>query len=424
MIDGLIARASPLDWLVLLWALAAALTMLSFYWYRKILNPLAAAVVFDVVLPCAMSATAAYSLLDNAIYGGEVLSRVIAISALFALGVGVGCLVPIGPLDRLLSWPFRVVSRSGSTQSTGLSQVVFASTGLGAFVLMAAWGGGGLLWLQSPRDAYIAYRSGVGPLWALAVWCLMLWLITSIWPDQARSRAVVRVAIACGVAMLFGSKAVVLSVVLVALMHQHLRVRPLDPWTWISCGALLAAGFAALLGLQSGGEVRWQMYSREYVDTVCRAFQSTDLMTGDMEGRAFLSSLWGLVPRGLYPDKPFEYGVLLLHEQLFPGMAERGSTPGVAPWTRAYMDFGALGAGLSGFVSGRIRDAFYRAYRLRRDSLAMFVAYVQFSLWPFLLYASPLVTLALCWILAMTVRQSTQRRNSPAAAFGGPSRST
>jgi hypothetical protein len=197
---------------------------------------------------------------------------------------------------------------------------------------------------------------------------------------------------------------VVLSVILVTLMHRHLRIRPLRIWVWLGSGLLLLAGFVLLLYFQSGEEARWQMYSREYVDTVCRAFQDTDLMNGDMLGAAFLSSLWGLVPRGLYPDKPYEYGVLLLHAQLFPGMAEKGSTPGVTPWTLAYMDWGVLGAALAGLVAGRIRDAFHRAYTHQRNSIVMFVAYVQFSLWPFLLYASPAITFALCGVLALTTR--------------------
>jgi len=258
--------------------------------------------------------------------------------------------------------------------------------------------------LSSPRAAYMAYRSSVGPLWALSEWSLMLWLVASIWREQRGLRVLGRVAVAGCLAIFFGSKAVVLSVILVTLMHRHLRIRPLRTWVWYVSGLALFSGFVLLLYLQSGEEARWSMYSREYVDTVCRAFQSTDLMSGEMWGAAFLSSLWGLVPRGLYPDKPYEYGVLLLHAQLFPGMAEKGSTPGVAPWTLAYMDFGVLGAVLAGFGSGRVRDAFHRAYVHQRNSIVMFVAYVQFSLWPFLLYASPATTFALCGLLAFTTR--------------------
>jgi hypothetical protein len=402
--DELIAHESTMAWLVVLWGLSAALVALSVYRYRDVLNPMAAAVVFDVVLPCALSATSAYWLLDQATYGAAELNRAICVSLVFAVGVGAGCLVPVRPFDRLITWPFRAASRSSGAESTQVGRVLFLCLGVGAFGLMAVWGGGGSLWLSSPREAYLAYRSSVGPLWALADWCLMLWLLASIWREQRGLRVLGRVAMACCLAAFFGSKAVVLAVILVTLMHRHLRIRPLRTWVWLGSGLLLPAGFVLLLHFQSGGEARWQMYSREYVDTVCRAFQSTDLMTGDMLGAAFISSLWGLVPRGLHPDKPYEYGVLLLHAQLFPGMAEKGSTPGVTPWTLAYMDLGVLGAVLAGLVAGRIRDAFHRAYTHQRNSIVMFVAYVQFSLWPFLLYASPAITFALCGVLALTTR--------------------
>jgi hypothetical protein len=419
MMDELIAHESPMAWLVVLWGLSAALVTFSIYRYRDVLNPMAAAVVSDVVLPCALSASAAYSLLGQAPYGAAELNRAVCVSLVFAVGVGAGCLVSVRPFDRLITWPFRAASRSGSAESTQVGRVLFLCLGIGAFGLMAVWGGGGSLWLSSPRAAYMAYRSSVGPLWALAEWCLMLWLLASIWREQRGLRVLGRVAMAGCLAVFFGSKAVVLSVILVTLMHRHLRICPLRTWVWLGSGLLLLAGFVLLLHFQSGGEVRWQMYSREYVDTVCRAFQSTDLMSGDMLGAAFLSSLWGLVPRGLNPDKPYEYGVLLLHAQLFPGMAEMGSTPGVAPWTLAYMDFGVLGAVLAGFVSGRVRDAFHQAYAHQRNSIVMFVAYVQFSLWPFLLYASPAITFALCGVLALTTRwrRSGVRRPMAGAAM-------
>lgn len=404
MMDGWIAHESTMVWLVVLWGLSVALVAFSVHRYRDVLNPMAAAVVSDVVLPCALSASAAYSLLDQATYGAAELNRVICVSLIFAVGVGAGCLVPVRPFDRLITWPFRAASRSSGPESTQVGPVLFLCLGIGAFGLMAVWGGGGSLWLSSPREAYLAYRSSVGPLWALAEWCLMLWLLASIWREQRGLRVLGRVAMACCLAAFFGSKAVVLSVILVTLMHRHLRIRPLRTWVWIGSGLLLLAGFVLLLHFQSGGEVRWQMYSREYVDTVCRAFQGTDLMTGDMLGAAYISSLWGLVPRSLYLDKPYEYGVLLLHAQLFPGMAEKGSTPGVTPWTLAYMDLGFLGAVLAGLVVGRIRDAFHRAYTHQRNSIVMFVAYVQFSLWPFLLYAPPAITFALCGVLALTTR--------------------
>jgi hypothetical protein len=118
MMDGLIAHESTMAWLVVLWGLSAALVAFSVYRYRDVLNPMAAAVVSDVVLPCALSATSAYSLLDQATYGAAELNRAICVSLVFAVGVGAGCLVPVGPFDRLITWPFRAASRSSGIEST------------------------------------------------------------------------------------------------------------------------------------------------------------------------------------------------------------------------------------------------------------------------------------------------------------------
>jgi len=76
-------------------------------------------------------------------------------------------------------------------------------------------------------------------------------------------------------------------------------------------------------------------------------------------GVASLSDLWFYVPRVLYPAKPFEYGLSLIYQILFPGMTELGHTPGILPWSLAYLDFGVLGVFVCGVFSGFLKRLSY-----------------------------------------------------------------
>jgi len=60
-------------------------------------------------------------------------------------------------------------------------------------------------------------------------------------------------------------------------------------------------------------------------------------------GAISFSDFWALVPRGLYPDKPFVYGGVILSDVLYPGIAAEGHTVGLAGPINAYADFGMAG---------------------------------------------------------------------------------
>jgi hypothetical protein len=60
-------------------------------------------------------------------------------------------------------------------------------------------------------------------------------------------------------------------------------------------------------------------------------------------GEITLSSLWGYVPRLLYPEKPYVYGVTHINEIFFPGMAALGHTPAFDGGVEYFADFGFFG---------------------------------------------------------------------------------
>ena len=44
-------------------------------------------------------------------------------------------------------------------------------------------------------------------------------------------------------------------------------------------------------------------------------------------GQIYFSDFWSLIPRGLFPDKPYVYGITYVNEYFFPGAAAESNTP-------------------------------------------------------------------------------------------------
>ena len=60
-------------------------------------------------------------------------------------------------------------------------------------------------------------------------------------------------------------------------------------------------------------------------------------------GDIFLTSFWEYVPRILFPEKPYVYGVLHVVELYYPGGAESGNTPAFYGGVPYFADFGIAG---------------------------------------------------------------------------------
>jgi hypothetical protein len=60
-------------------------------------------------------------------------------------------------------------------------------------------------------------------------------------------------------------------------------------------------------------------------------------------GKIFLTGLWGLIPRMLFPNKPYVYGITLINEVFYPGAAAETHTPAFGGPIAAFADFGIFG---------------------------------------------------------------------------------
>jgi oligosaccharide repeat unit polymerase len=118
-------------------------------------------------------------------------------------------------------------------------------------------------------------------------------------------------------------------------------------------------------------------------------------------GKAFLTSFWVLVPRSLYPEKPFEYGASLVHQIIHPGLAETGHTSGYFMWLSSYLDFGILGVIIAFSFQGWLSRTIFEWYLSHRDTLFSFILMMHFSLFEVWFFLPAPFAFLMCLVLAL-----------------------
>ena len=268
------------------------------------------------------------------------------------------------------------------------------SSGLLAFLMLFFSSPEGILWLTSPRDAYISLRIGFGQWWLLFQTSIALLFILTLFSTNFKERFYFkfswRVLCFAGLMYFSGSKGAVLSILVVAGIYYHFYLHRLKILTLLIGGFLIVLTFYFLLGRRnySEGLVGIITYFTDYISVSALIMDQTNIQ-GHTLGRATVSSLWYFVPRTLIEDKPFEYGPLLLHGYLFPGMAEKGHTPGPLPWVTFYIDFGVTGVVLFGIFWGSFLRAIYMEF-LRTKEAGIFLLMTAFCFTPVVSSASSL----------------------------------
>jgi hypothetical protein len=272
-----------------------------------------------------------------------------------------------------------------------------------AMLGLAVLGGGGALWLTNSRTAYQNYRSGAGPFFSAFEWCLSFALLFVLWSRRPRLAGTVACVLGFAVLMYFsGSKGFVLLTLVIGVSYYHFLVRRIPTAVLCTLFPLLAMGAVGLQLLQStsGDILGTVLYFRDYF-----AFSAEFLgRFGEFRhtyGATTLSELWSFVPRGLVSSKPYVYGAVRILDVLSPGRAELGHTPGILPWTVAYLDLGIVGVCLSGFAAGLLRRVAFEHFLTHRSSFFAFSLMVHFSLREIWLF------LPLPLVFALAVLQAT-----------------
>lgn len=380
------------------------------------LNPLAASVVLTIGVFTVISYLAVLAMLEPEAAIAASFGSVLQISTVYLLSIYTGYASASNPVRKLM-YGFLSAFTSARTrrQAPKLLCPALMLTALFAYAALMVSSGAGVLWLTDTRTAYQLSRSGSGQWWLMFQWLLMAAFFTLLFARPYKQLSLRRLTLYTLLfAMLLyfsGSKAAVLSVLLVGVLYMHYFVRRIPPAKAAVFALLLIVFFLAQL-VFAGIYETFVEAAAYFVDYF---YFGAEFLTrinevGHRFGEGWLSSLWFYVPRSVYPGKPYEYGLLLIHQTLFPGLAEEGTTPGIVVWALSYLDFGIIGVIAEGFLIGSFQRAVYLRFE-RQKSLAMFMLLVSACYIPVLAYATPAIYLAVSYLLGKLTE-----------GFGGKSR--
>lgn len=283
------------------------------------------------------------------------------------------------------------------------------------FTCLVVLGDAGLLWLTDPRLAYLNYRgaTGDGALFVLAQWTLTIASAICLFVVRTRrTHLLVVLMLLCAAAYFFGSKQILLNLIIYAAYLLDRQGHKLKLIHFGLIALIAAMAFVTLLGgLDDTTPLVFAgLYFSEYAVNTARIF-SPEVLNSFYRGEILFSNGWTYLPRFVFPDKPFEYGQVLINSILFPGAAEMGQTPGLLYWSGYYVDFGLVGVLFYGLMRGLIDAALFSALRRSGEQPLKMALCFSMCVTPLFLYAPVAYQFVFVLLVSCGLRIFNQHRH-------------
>lgn len=245
---------------------------------------------------------------------------------------------------------FMRINSKGVTDVGILSlQFLFLFLALFIFYEMTSNTFGFINWINDPRTGYQYHRAGFGAHFALSLSFLSLSFVFALLRTNSESKAVLIALLYIGIVYFWGAKGFILTFFVFSLIYLwFLRGRlliPLFVFGGVGVFSLLLINLAS-----SYGGVDFNTFFK-YFDHYENSALFYELYFNDeldlFYGGVVMTDFWSLVPRAIYPDKPFVYGLLHVNEIFFPGAAELGHTPAFGGPVASFSDFGVIGIAIN-----------------------------------------------------------------------------
>lgn len=207
-------------------------------------------------------------------------------------------------------------------------------------------------WLADPRTGYQLHRAGAGQWYALSLTFLGVSMVLATTYARTTVRALALAPVYLGLIFLLGSKSFIIGFTLYLINILAIRkFKYLTPFAIV----ILSAGAVSTIStfVQSLGGFGIQEISSYSDYFVNASMYYRDYLNGTYplyHGQVTLTSLWDLVPRSVYPNKPYVFGNILVDEHYFPGAAAQTSTPAFAT-VDYFSDFGWLQVIVSAIIN-------------------------------------------------------------------------
>lgn len=251
-------------------------------------------------------------------------------------------------IERHLPWREVRLSRRDLARGAWFFFALYVA----ALYLLASAEFGVLNWLENPREGYQLYRSGQGHWYALAISALSVFMVLSFLEQPIARQLLWRTLLCLAMAYLLGSKTILL-----AVFGSLLVFLWFIKWPWLKRLLVLGAPlvFALMvwnlyLALADAFEIQSVVEYFDYYKNAADYYR--EVLSGNLQlfhGEITATSLWAYVPRAVWPDKPYVYGITIVNEIFYPGQAELTNTPAFGGAVEQYADFGVIGVLVFGF---------------------------------------------------------------------------
>ena len=232
-------------------------------------------------------------------------------------------------------------------------QYLFLFLAISFFLILAVRSGTFLKWFIDPRDAYINNRVGNGLFYALSINFLSLSTFFAFFQNISLKKLIFRFIFYSMLLYPYGSKGLYINLFIFFLIaiwriDSKINLKVMLP-TGIIIVLLVLFNFNSNLS-----NISFEQVSAYFDYFFNAAIYYDDFFSGYHNlnyGKIYLSSFWEYVPRGIYPDKPYIYGILNIVEYYYPGGPESGNTPAFGGQVLEFADFGVLGVILNSIFS-------------------------------------------------------------------------
>lgn len=267
----------------------------------------------------------------------------------------------------------------------------------------------GLLnWIKDPRAGYQFNRTGMGHWFALSLFFLSISYTIAALHIRRLNILLITTFIYLLLSYFFGSKGIILSFVvffMIVLWYRKSKYFKKIIYT------VVPLGFGVMLFNFNPSNIMNVVQYFDYYINSAQYFEAYHKGQIDLfYGKIWLTGFYEYLPRAIFPDKPFVYGILHVNEFFFPGAAEASHTPAYGGPIYEFADFGILGVILGAFKLGNIFEivVLYMFYKetniedLRQNSnrLYMFIWFLA----PYaMFYFGTIYSVVLLIIVAKTV---------------------
>lgn len=311
----------------------------------------------------------------------------------------------------------RNAGRSFSQAHLRRLSILFFAFFVFSFIVLMYLSGAGTLWLTDSRVAYQDYRNGVGVFYAITTSLLSLSYVFSLYMYDNKNLFFVKTLpltlffSAC--AFFLGSKSLIMGFFVIMLVYYSYHVRPFRLWQVVVLFFAFLLSVSFLQFIQGTAQTTQDtiLYANYFSTTTDFLRRFSEGEFSFQFGNVWISNVWGYVPRILYPNKPYEYGQLLINKVIFPGAAEIGHSPGLLPWAAQYLDFGRLGVVIYGVVTGCFLGWTHGFYANRNAGIVDFWILLKLGGFPafFPFFPIPIFLLTILPFLSLTLSATKPR---------------